>query len=85
VRRLAGGLRALLEHRTIARRDRTPGSRHAAIFYGFITLFAGNRDPRLRHGLHRPGVRLELLHGTFYLAYKEVLNVLDGADRRRCW
>ena len=39
--RLLRGLPAVFSQRTIARRDATAGLAHAAIFYGFLTLFAG--------------------------------------------
>jgi hypothetical protein len=39
--RLGGGLRLLLSHATIARRDALAGWAHRGIFYGFMVLFAG--------------------------------------------
>jgi Fe-S oxidoreductase len=78
-KRLLGGLRLLLEHRTIARRDRTAGLAHAAIFYGFITLFAGTVILGFDTDFTDPVFGWNYFHGTFYLAYKEVLNVLGTA------
>jgi Fe-S oxidoreductase/nitrate reductase gamma subunit len=78
-RSLAGGSRALLEHRTIARRDRTAGVAHALIFYGFLTLFAGTVILGFDTDFTDPVFGWSYFHGTFYLAYKEVLNVLGTA------
>jgi Fe-S oxidoreductase len=82
-RQLAGalwrGLRLLLSHRTIARRDRTAGLAHAAIFYGFLTLFAGTVVLGFDTDFTTPVFGWNYFHGPFYLAYKEVLNVLGTA------
>jgi Fe-S oxidoreductase/cytochrome b561 len=78
-RRLLAGLRTLLAHRTIARRDRTAGWAHRAIFYGFITLFAGTVILGFDTDFTDPVFGWNYFHGTFYLAYKEVLNVLGTA------
>ena len=78
-RRLVAGLRTLLVHRTIARRDRTAGWAHRAIFYGFITLFAGTVILGFDTDFTDPVFGWNYFHGTFYLAYKEVLNVLGTA------
>jgi Fe-S oxidoreductase/cytochrome b561 len=77
--RLLTGLRTLLAHRTIARRDRTAGWAHRAIFYGFITLFAGTVILGFDTDFTDPVFGWNYFHGTFYLAYKEVLNVLGTA------
>jgi len=76
---LARGLRELLAHRTISRRDRTAGWAHAAIFYGFLTLFAGTVILGFDTDFTDPVFGWNYFHGTFYLAYKEVLNVLGTA------
>ena len=78
-RRVLAGLRTLLAHRTIARRDRTAGWAHRAIFYGFITLFAGTVILGFDTDFTDPVFGWNYFHGTFYLAYKEVLNVLGTA------
>jgi Fe-S oxidoreductase len=77
--RLARGLRELLAHRMIARRDRTAGIAHAAIFYGFLTLFAGTVILGFETDFTDPVFGWKYFHGGFYLAYKEVLNLLGTA------
>ena len=77
--RLATGLRLLFAHRTIARRDRTAGWAHRAIFFGFLTLFAGTVILGFDTDFTDPVFGWNYFHGEFYLAYKEVLNVLGTA------
>ena len=79
VPRLFAGLRTLLAHRTIARRDRTAGFAHALIFYGFLTLFAGTVILGFQTDFTEPVFGVTYFHGTFYLLYKEVLNLLGTA------
>ncbi len=74
--RLAGGLRLLGSHRTIARRDHAAGMAHRFIFYGFMTLFAGTVILGFDTDFLQPVFGVSYFHGWFYLAYKEVLNVL---------
>ena len=57
-RRLAGGLRARVSHRTIARRDRDRRAGARGDLLRLPDAVRRHRDPRLRHRLHRPGVRL---------------------------
>jgi Fe-S oxidoreductase len=77
--RLFRGLRTLFAHRTIARRDRTAGLAHALIFYGFLTLFAGTVILGFQTDFTEPVFGWTYFHGTFYLVYKEVLNLLGTA------
>ena len=76
---LLRGLPAVLSQRTIARRDRTAGLAHAAIFYGFLTLFAGTVILGFETDFTEPVFGWSYFHGGFYLAYKEVLNLLGTA------
>jgi Fe-S oxidoreductase len=73
------GLGQLLEHATIARRDRTAGWAHAAIFYGFIVLAAGTVVLGFDTDFTRPVFGWDYFHGGFYLVYKETLNLLGTA------
>jgi Fe-S oxidoreductase/nitrate reductase gamma subunit len=73
--RLWSGLRLAMSHRTIARRDRTAGLGHAAIFYGFLVLFAGTVVLGFDTDLTEPIFGWGYFHGDFYLVYKEVLNL----------
>ena len=70
------GLRDLLSHTTIRRRDATAGMAHAAIFYGFVVLFAGTVVLGFDTDFTDPVFGWNYFHGDFYLAYKETLNVL---------
>ena len=76
---MPAGLRMVLAHRTIARRDRLAGWAHGAIFYGFLTLFAGTVILGFDTDFTEPVFGWNYFHGGFYLAYKEVLNVLGTA------
>ena len=78
-RRLGRGARLVLSHVTIARRDRTAGWAHGAIFYGFLTLFAGTVILGLDTDFTEPVFGWSYFHGNFYLAYKEILNLLGTA------
>jgi Fe-S oxidoreductase/nitrate reductase gamma subunit len=72
---LLRGLRELLSHATIARRDATAGWAHRAIFYGFIVLFAGTVILGFDTDFTDPVFGWNYFHGDFYLVYKETLNV----------
>ena len=78
-RRLSTGVRLVFSHATIARRDRTAGWAHGAIFYGFLTLFAGTVILGFDTDFTSPVFGWDYFHGDFYLAYKEVLNLLGTA------
>jgi Fe-S oxidoreductase/nitrate reductase gamma subunit len=77
--RLACGLRLLLSHKSIGRRDAAAGWAHACIFYGFIVLFAGTVVLGFDTDFTSPLFGWDYFHGGFYLAYKEVLNLLGTA------
>ena len=78
-RRFRVGLGVLLSHASIARRDRLAGWAHRGIFYGFLTLFAGTVILGFDTDFTDPVFGWNYFHGTFYLAYKEVLNLLGTA------
>jgi Fe-S oxidoreductase len=73
------GLRDLFRGSTIARRDKTAGWAHRAIFYGFIVLFAGTVILGFDTDFTDPVFGWNYFHGTFYLVYKETLNVFGTA------
>lgn len=77
--RLAGGARLLFSHATIERRSRTVGWAHRAIFYGFLTLFAGTVVLGFDTDFTDPVFGWSYFHGNFYLIYKEILNLLGTA------
>jgi Fe-S oxidoreductase len=72
-------LRLLLSHATIGRRDRLAGWGHRGIFYGFVVLFAGTVVLGFDTDFTKPAFGWDYFHGNFYLAYKEVLNLLGTA------
>jgi Fe-S oxidoreductase/nitrate reductase gamma subunit len=76
---LARGLRELLSHTTIKRRDPAAGWAHRAIFYGFIVLFAGTVILGFDTDFTDPVFGWSYFHGDFYLVYKETLNVFGTA------
>jgi Fe-S oxidoreductase/cytochrome b561 len=73
------GLRLLLSHVTIRRRDKTAGWAHEGIFYGFIVLFAGTVILGFDTDFTDPVFGWNYFHGDFYLGYKEALNVFGTA------
>jgi Fe-S oxidoreductase/nitrate reductase gamma subunit len=73
--RLWSGLRLLFSHATIRRRDATAGWGHRAIFFGFIVLFAGTVILGFETDFTEPVFGWSYFHGSFYLVYKETLNV----------
>ncbi len=75
-RRTLRGLPLLLSQITIARRDRLAGWGHGAIFYGFVVLLVGTVVLAFDTEFTHPVFGWNYFHGTFYLVYKEVLNVL---------
>jgi Fe-S oxidoreductase len=77
--RLWGGLKLLGTHRTIARRDHAAGMAHRLIFYGFLVLFAGTVILGFDTDFLTPVFGVSYFHGTFYLIYKEVLNLFGTA------
>jgi len=78
-RRLGQGLRLLLSHATIGRRDHLAGWAHRGIFYGFMVLFAGTVVLGFDTDFTQPIFGWSYFHGTFYLVYKEALNVFGTA------
>ena len=79
-----GALLARPAAAALARDDRAPrphrrAGRTAAIFYGFIVLFAGTVILGFDTDFTDPVFGWNYFHGDFYLAYKEVLNVLGTA------
>jgi Fe-S oxidoreductase/cytochrome b561 len=78
-RLLLAGLRALLSHTTIKHRDATAGWGHRAIFYGFVVLFAGTVILGFDTDFTDPVFGWNYFHGSFYLVYKEILNVFGTA------
>jgi heterodisulfide reductase subunit C/nitrate reductase gamma subunit len=77
--RIAAGVRLLLSHATIERRDHVAGWAHRGIFYGFVVLTAGTLILGFDTDFTSPVFGWSYFHGDFYLIYKETLNVLGTA------
>lgn len=77
--RLWKGARLAFSQRTIGRRDRLAGGAHAAIFYGFLVLFAGTIVLGFQTDFTEPVFGWTYFHGDFYLVYKETLNLFGTA------
>jgi len=73
--RLWKGLRLTLSHATIARREWMVGWAHRGLFYGFVLLFIGTVILAFQIDFTEPIFGWRFFHGTFYLVYKEVLNL----------
>jgi len=76
-RRLVTAGAAIAAHTTLGRRHALPGLAHAAIFWGFLALFAGTLIIMVDHDMVRlvnPG--WQFWRGRFYLWYSAALDVL---------
>ncbi|MFN8164417.1 MAG: hypothetical protein U0R26_11455 [Solirubrobacterales bacterium] len=71
--------RELLSHQRLRRRARGAGSAHQAIFYGFVVLFIGTLVLAFDTDFTSPIFGWSYFHGSFYLVYKEVLNIFGTA------
>jgi len=79
-RRFATALAAAAGNTTIAKNDRFAGVVHAAIMWGFVALFIGTTIIFIDNdvlGIVAPS--LQFWHGTFYLWYSLVLDVMGAA------
>lgn len=77
--RLWDALRVTLAHVTIRRRDGYAGLAHAAIFYGFVTLFVGTVILAVNTDVTEPFFGWRFFTGDFYLGYSLVLDVMGLA------
>ncbi len=66
---------SVLNHRTIARRDRMAGAAHRLIFYGFVLLFIGTTTITLDADILGPLFGLHFWRGDFYLWFSLVLDI----------
>ncbi|MDR0717240.1 MAG: 4Fe-4S dicluster domain-containing protein, partial [Azoarcus sp.] len=66
IRRMAGDL---LTHRTLRRRDPLAGGAHAAIFFGFATLFAGTAIITLEYDILEPLFGVTYWKGMFFKVF----------------
>jgi Fe-S oxidoreductase len=77
--RIRSGTRMVFSQRTIGRRSRGVGLAHAAIFYGFLTLFAGTVILAINTDVTERIFGFSFMQGPFYLGYSVVLDVLGLA------
>ncbi|HEX7290088.1 MAG TPA: (Fe-S)-binding protein [Conexibacter sp.] len=75
-RRIVDATRTLFSHATIARRNRSVGWAHRAIFYGWVTLALGTVIVALSHDVVEPLFGTPFYKGDFYLVCKALLNAL---------
>ena len=78
-RRLAHAGRLMITHETIARRNPLVGWAHRAIFYGWITLFAGTVIVAVDTDITGRIFGFHFFRGNFYLGCKAALNLLGTA------
>lgn len=78
-RRLVTATRTLFSHASIKRRDPYVGWAHRAIFYGFMTLFAGTVILAINTDVTERFFGWRFFKGDFYLGYSIVLDVLGLA------
>jgi Fe-S oxidoreductase/nitrate reductase gamma subunit len=78
-RRFRDGLRILLSHVSIKRRDPYAGWAHRGIFYGFVVLFIGTVILGINTDFTEPVLGWRFFQGNFYLGYSIVLDVLGMA------
>lgn len=77
--RLRNALRITASHVTIRARDRYAGIAHAAIFYGFLTLFVGTVVLAINTDITERIFGWRFFQGDFYLGYSVVLDVMGLA------
>jgi Fe-S oxidoreductase len=77
--RFRDGLRILLSHASIGRRDPYVGWAHLGIFYGFVVLFVGTIVLAINTDFTEPVLGWRFFEGDFYLGYSIVLDVLGLA------
>jgi Fe-S oxidoreductase len=70
---------AVLNHRTLDRRDPAAGGAHRLIFYGFVLLFLGTSTITLEYDILEPLFGIRFWHGEFYLIFSLVLDVAGVA------
>lgn len=79
-RRFTRALAAVAASTTIAKNDRFAGIVHAAIVWGFVALFIGTTIIFIDNDILRiVAPSLQFWHGTFYLVYSLVLDVMGLA------
>lgn len=70
---------AVLNHRSIDRRDPAAGGAHRLIFYGFALLFMGTATITLQYDILQPLFGIRFWQGEFYLIFSLVLDVAGVA------
>jgi Fe-S oxidoreductase len=78
-RRFGDMVAAVLNHRTLDRRDPAAGGAHRLIFYGFVLLFLGTSTITLEYDILEPLFGIRFWHGEFYLIFSLVLDVAGVA------
>ena len=78
LRRMPAVLASLGSQRLLRERNRLAGTAHAAVFYGFLILFAGTVILLISHDLAQP-LGLGFFQGDFYLGYSVVLDLFGLA------
>src|SRR5258708_24675221 len=74
-KRLGAMVAAVLNHRTLDRRDPAAGGAHRLIFYGFVLLFLGTSTITLEYDILAPLFGVRFWHGEFSLVFSLVLDV----------
>jgi Fe-S oxidoreductase len=74
--RTVRGLALLFEHRTIAKRARAAGFAHAAVFYGWLTLFAATIVLAFDTDFLSPLFGLSYFQNGFYLWYSLIVDIM---------
>ncbi|WP_249010616.1 (Fe-S)-binding protein [Conexibacter sp. DBS9H8] len=70
------GLRSLLTHRTIGSRARAAGIAHAAVFYGWLTLFAATVVLAVDTDFMSPIFGVDFFTGGFYEWYSLIVDLM---------
>jgi Fe-S oxidoreductase/nitrate reductase gamma subunit len=73
---LRGALKTVLSHRTIRRRDTPAGIAHAALFYGWVTLFIGTVVLAINTDVTERFFDWRFFKGDFYRWYSMILDVM---------
>ena len=70
------GSRLMLEHRPIGKRARSAGLAHAAVFYGWMTLFAATVVLAVDTDLTSPFFGVDFFTGRFYEWYSLIVDIM---------
>jgi Fe-S oxidoreductase len=76
---LAGMVGEMLSHRNLKRRDKSAGTAHTLIFFGFALLFIGTAIITLEYDILVPITGQRFWYGSFYLWFSLIVDIAGFA------